>query len=107
MTHQTLLQVSHASLIMNQQASMPSILMVTFSTHCTIKKQRRKRVSGHLNCIECRKTVRELHSDPRVPPIDEYPCLCGSCLEDAANERIEELQTELNEKNYRLESLEK
>lgn len=50
-----------------------------------------------MNCSECYEDVKTLLSDPRRPPLDEEPCLCNDCYDAARDERVEELQQEIDE----------
>lgn len=52
---------------------------------------------GTLRCIECSGFFEKLYEDPRVPPLDEYNCLCPGCLDCACDERIEELEEDILE----------
>ena len=38
----------------------------------------------------------KLYEDPRIPPIDTADCLCLECLDSASEERIEELEDEID-----------
>jgi hypothetical protein len=50
-----------------------------------------------MKCQDCECTVRTLYLDPRVPPLDDESCLCDSCFQVAAETRIEELQSEVED----------
>lgn len=47
-------------------------------------------------CQDCGEKVGKLYNDPGDPPLDTEPCLCASCVETAIDERIEELQGEID-----------
>lgn len=47
-------------------------------------------------CVECEK-ARSKYKDPREPPIGCGVCLCTGCWQGAAEERIEDLQEEIND----------
>lgn len=48
-------------------------------------------------CPDCGEyfIVDKLYEDVREPPIEEGPCLCKACATVAAEDRIEELQSEI------------
>ncbi len=46
-------------------------------------------------CIEC-EFGKAVSPDPRVPPLEHDDCLCLECGESAFDERIEELEEEIN-----------
>lgn len=48
-------------------------------------------------CIECEHKTKTLFNDPRIPPLDEEDCLCIDCYIDAAEERLLELEDELDQ----------
>jgi len=48
-----------------------------------------------MKCQDCDEDVKELYPDPRDPPLDDMPCLCGGCLGNAVDEKIAELQDEI------------
>lgn len=51
-----------------------------------------------MNCIECFYegiSTEATNEDPRIPPVDEGVCLCFQCFKGAAEERIEELTSEI------------
>ena len=48
-----------------------------------------------MKCEECNSIEQTLYEDPRNPPLDEEPCLCNDCYINAVNDRIDELESEL------------
>lgn len=46
-------------------------------------------------CVECENSVA-CYSDPRVPPLEITVCLCLDCYVCAAEERIDELEFEID-----------
>ncbi len=51
-------------------------------------------------CAECGDADKEFHAqhpDPRVAPLELDDCLCFGCFESATEERIDELQFEIDE----------
>ena len=48
-----------------------------------------------MRCREC-GTAKGRYEDPRDPPIDEGLCLCASCFKATAEERIFDLNDEIN-----------
>lgn len=49
-----------------------------------------------MKCREC-GTAKGRYEDPRDPPLDEGECLCSGCHTNACEERIDELQQEINQ----------
>lgn len=48
-------------------------------------------------CAQCGSMNAKLYEDPRNPPIDVDDCLCPVCLDVATEERVEELEEEIDE----------
>ena len=48
------------------------------------------------SCIECSEDThaQAMWSDPRIPPLEEGPCLCVNCTLSALDERKEELEVQ-------------
>jgi hypothetical protein len=53
------------------------------------------------DCQECGYEAKELHTDPRNPPLDTDPCLCTACalgaFDAVADEHKEEMEYALSE----------
>lgn len=47
-------------------------------------------------CQECEEAASKLYMDPRTPPLDEVPCLCGDCYLDTAHELINDYQQKIS-----------
>jgi len=56
-------------------------------------------------CKECGYDTEFLFCDYRVPPLATTDCLCRDCAGAAAVDRLEELETEMNEINQYVEQL--
>ena len=59
-------------------------------------------------CFECGKATKDFHAehqDPREPPCEEGKVLCKSCVRTALEERIDEMESELNVYQKELDGL--
>jgi hypothetical protein len=50
-----------------------------------------------MKCQECERVRVVLMDDPRDPPLDTDPCLCGDCYRNAVEELVEELEARILE----------
>jgi len=50
-----------------------------------------------MKCIECEKTVTELHPDHRIPPVCTDNCLCADCHDDAVMDALLEVEERAEE----------
>lgn len=49
-----------------------------------------------MRCIEC-GTAKGRYTDPRHPQFEGEECLCAGCFKAAAEERIEDLESEIED----------
>jgi hypothetical protein len=59
-----------------------------------------------MKCVEC-QCGKAVSVDPRDPPLELDECLCLDCGESAYDERIEELEQELEQLRCEKRSLRK
>tara|TARA_Y100000310_G_scaffold195873_1_gene195887 strand:- start:4928 stop:5113 length:186 start_codon:yes stop_codon:yes gene_type:complete len=57
-------------------------------------------------CSACNNKTKELHTDPRTPPLEEEPCLCRGCTLAAWEYVAEEHQENLLEARAEIKRLE-